>query len=285
MKPQFVAALGAGSFIAVVAPSVVRGDVIEFRIVERTGQTMATPADNVLDFAIQARVTGGGSLSSFSFDSLRLVGEPESYGQLARGIISNGDGTYATGFGTSGTVGVAGLARTFSFDAGINASLNGVINVSAGSFTNTPDQEIGIVAANAVGSPMLATPGIDVDGDGNPDTWPGNGGGGTPPNMTHASVDPTILQTYFAQGQFIDIYRFRYTVTNFTPRTLHFATLNLGGTSFNNQLTYNNGLWGAPGDSSATWTFQADDLTVAPGPGIGAALAIGAGVVGLRRRR
>ena len=56
--------------------------------------------------------------------------------------------------------------------------------------------------------------------------------------MTHASVDPTILQTYFAQGQFIDIYRFRYTVTNFTPRTLHFATLNLGGTSFNDPLSF-----------------------------------------------
>src|SRR6185369_6657623 len=150
-------------------------------------------------------------MGAFSFDSLSLVGELEAWGQLARCQIMNDDGTYFSGFAISSSVGRGGLSRTYAYDAQLDARFNGVINVSAGTFTNGPNQEIGIVAGASANAALLQTPGIDADSDGNPDAWPGNGTGNTPPQGTVVNVDPAITQAYFCRGQFIDVYRFRYT--------------------------------------------------------------------------
>jgi hypothetical protein len=264
--------------------SVTSARVVEFRLVERTGQTVVDSSDKILNFALQARVTGGGALAAFSFDSLRFVGEPESYGTLGRDVISNFDGTYAPEIASNNQVGRGGIARTYTYEAGIDVRFNGVINTSAGSFTNGPDQEIGIVAGAAVHGALLGTPGVDTDSDGNPDGWAGNGSGATPPQGVLVPLDATIAQTYFASGQFIDLYRFRYVVSNLTTRKIHIEINQLSDITFGNQLTYSNGLWGAYGNSeSSAVVFQPLDISVVPTPGCAALLA-GAGL-SLRRRR
>lgn len=254
---------------------------IEFRIVERTGQTLVTPGDNVLDFAVQVRTVTNFRIAAAGFD-MRIIGESESSGVLTRGRISNFDGTYFDGIAISNTVGLGGVARHFGYHTNLNSAFNGLINTSAATFTNGPDQEIGLVIASSIGEYLLGTPGLDADGDGNPDTWSGNGTGVTPTVSSTATVPLALRGPYFGQNMFIDLYRFRYTVTNLSPRTLDFSLRNLGGNVFQT-LTYAPGQWG-PRSSSADLFATDLQIQVIPAPAATLALALGIPVC-LRRRR
>lgn len=270
------------------AQTLPRGHV-QFRIVERTGQTAASAADNVLDFAVQM-MSPEYSVANFTFN-IRIIGEAESRGTLQRGAISEVDGTYGTSLAVTSVVTRGGLASQYAYLAGINASFNGVINQSAVSATNGPDQEIFLIAGSAIGSALLRTPGMDSDGDGNPDTWSGNGSGASPLDNTFVPLDPALAGPYFGFGQFIDVYHFRYTVSDLTARTLHLA---LGATdgSTGVNLRYDSNLWGI--NRSYTGNIQganADfsalplDIAVLPAPpaAIFAFTALGLSV-GVRRR-
>jgi hypothetical protein len=269
--------------VVVCAPTVL-SQTVEFRIVERTGQTQASSADNVLDLAVQARFNGTNSLGGFYFD-LRLPGELESRGTLQRGAVSNADGTYDPTFGVGSTIGRAGLPRQYAYFATVNPNFNGLINQSAGTFTNTADQEIGLITAFAQGPSLLGTPGVDADSDGNPDSWSGNGSGTPPPNLATAPLPAAISSAYFAHNQFIDVYRFRYTLSDFTARTLQLRVNNIVGQQFT-QFVFSSGQWGAQNSTTATTAIVSSglDITVVPAP---AALVLltGAGLAGARRRR
>jgi hypothetical protein len=219
---------------------VATAQTVEFRIVEREGQsTISSSADAELNMAVQARIVGGApgtALGNFSFDIV-MPGEPDSFGTLAKGLISNLDGTYAAAIAANASVGRGGLARQYTYFAALNAGFNGLINVSGGTFTNTPVQEIGLVTGVSAGTALLGTPGIDADSDGNPDTWPGSG--------STAPLDPAAGATYFGVGgAWIDIYHFRYTATNLTSRTLQFELRGTTSQTFLG-LLMSNGVWGA----------------------------------------
>lgn len=285
---------------------------VAFRIVERTGQGSATPngsgtgwVDPVLDIAIQAQVTGGRKLGGFSFDAV-IVGEADTRGTLAMARINNADGTYATTLAVGSTVGQFGIARQYSYLAGISPSFNGVINTSVGTFTNTPgNQEIGLIAGAATGSAVLGTPGLDVSdgdtdnanpgvGDGNPDSWNATHpwssvAGQTPPmpaNNDTGTLAAALAGPYFGAGQFIDIYRFRYTLNTslVNCRTLHFTLVGATAQTFD-QLLFNNGSWGAQNTTFGGTIFVVPlDVVCFPAPSSAALLALG-GLPAARRRR
>jgi hypothetical protein len=233
---------------------------VEFRIVERTGQTQVTPGgDVVLDFAVQAKVTAGAvgtALCGFAFDIV-MVGEPDASGLLAKGLISNPDHTYAAGFSANSAVGSGGLAAQYDSLANISAVFNGSINTSVASFTNTPgNQEIGLVTGAMLSPAILATPGMDPLGEGNPATWSGYGHGATPIFGSTAALDPAIGAGFFAEGQFVDVYRFRYTVTDFTGRQINVTLRNVAVQAFG-QFLFTNNTWGPQCN-----TLGANELTV-----------------------
>ena len=264
--------------------------VVQFRIVELDGQTwVSSAADAVLNLAVQARVLGGPALGGFDFNI--KTGDAESNGTLLRLRIQNADQTYYTGAHTpSGTGGTkVGMAFQYFYLAGIGASFNGLINLSGGNFTNNPaENEIGLIAGAATGGSMLSTPGLDPSAEGNPATWSGYGASATPPNNATAPLDPAIGAPYFAQGQFIDIYRFRYTVTNFADRNLHFSLDDVGAQVFNEWL-YNNGAWGAANTTLGAAQVESQSLSIGvgifPAPGTALLVAGAAMYVGARRRR
>jgi hypothetical protein len=239
--------LSVAAALAVCA-GVVQAQTVELRIVERTGRSAVTGAsDAELNCAVQGRVVGGpaGSiLANFTF-AIRIVGEPETSGLFARGLIDNADHTYASEVGLSSTVGRGGVASQYSYLAALNASFNGLINTTNSGYAGYPDQDIGEITGDATGSALLNTPGIDADGDGNPDTWSGNGSGAAPPNGVLVGINPGAATTYFAAGgNWIDLYRFRYTVSEFTARTLVFR-LQSATAAVGQQINYQGGLWGA----------------------------------------
>ncbi len=269
--------------VVVCAPATL-SQTVEFRIAERTGQTQATIPDNVLDLAIQARFNGVNSLGGYYFD-MRMPGEAESRGTLARGSISNADGTYDPSITTSASVGRAGLPRQYSYFATVSPNFNGLINQSAATFTNTTDQEIGLITAYVQGPPLTGTPGIDADSDGNPDTWSGNGSGMTPANLSTAAHNASASSSYFAHNQFVDVYRFRYTLTDLSPRTLQFRLQGLLAQQFT-QFVYSGGQWGAQNATTASTAIISTglDIAVVPAPPT-YGLLVFAGFVGGRRRR
>jgi hypothetical protein len=237
---------------------VAAAQTVEFRVVEREGQSaIISSADAELNMSVQARIVGGApgtALSGFFFDIL-VRDEPDSFGTLAKGLISNLDGSYATTIDISGSVGRGGLARQFTYFAGINGNFNGVINVSAGTFTNTPVQEIGLITGVTAAGALLGVPGLDVDQNGVPDTYPGSG--------NTAPLDPAIGATYFGVGgDWIDVYRFRYTVTNLTSRTLQ---LDLGASSAETftTLAVSNGVWGIPNGVTRATSVVPTTVTIA----------------------
>ncbi|HMN40938.1 MAG TPA: PEP-CTERM sorting domain-containing protein [Phycisphaerales bacterium] len=270
--------------LAALAGTVTAQSSIDYRIVERTGQTEANAVDGVLDLAIQARVNGGAALGGFGFNAV-IPGEPDANGTLQFGRITDGLGNYVNTFGVGGVVGQHGLAKQYSYLAGISSAFNGQINLSNGTFTNTPgNQEIGLITGSALGGALTGAPGFDPDGEGNPSTWSGYGVGAIPPAGATATLPAAIGATYFAQGQFIDIYRFRYTVTNFANRALVFTLEGLTSQTFNS-LAYAGGQWGI---DSATFTGQVNltplTVQVVPAPASAALLGLG-GLVAARRRR
>jgi len=277
---------------------------VEFRIVQESATTnslvTATPptpgttltsANPSGNYAVQARVTAGANgsaLAGFSFDIV-IPGEPDANGTIAKLRIMSlaGDGTYFNGAAaTNSSIGAGGMARQYSYLAGINSQFNGLVNTSGGTFTNQAgQQEIGLITGSATGSALLGTPGVDPAGEGNVGTWSGYGVGGTPASGNTASVDPAIGPVYFAQGQFIDLYRFRYTATNFTQRTLSLTLANAAAQVFN-QFVFNNGSWGpqASNVAAANVTTTPLSVPVTPAPASAALLGLG-GLVAARRRR
>lgn len=276
-------AASLSAVVVVACASVARGQTVEFRIVERTAQAQVSPVDPVLDLAVQARFNGANSLGGFYFD-MRMLAEQEARGTLEYGAISNLDGTYDPAFGVGGSVGRHGLARSYSYFATVNPNFLGMINQSAGTFTNTPDQEIGLVTAFAQGVTMLGTPGMDTNSDGNPDTWSGNGSGMIPTNLATASLDPAISAAYFAHNEFVDVYRFRYTVTDFAVRTLQFRLLNIVAQQFT-QLVYSGGQWGAQNSTTPTTAIVSSGLNIAVVPAPAIIGLLGAGMMLAARRR
>ena len=244
----------AAAFAAMSLAGLARSQTVEFRIVEREGQTsipnpvgaIAT-TDAVLNFAVQARVVGGTAsqfLGNFGFNIV-ASGEPDTNGTLAKLLICNADGTYNANSTQSAnaSIGRGGLAAIYIYLANVNPSFNGLINTSGGTFTNTPgNQEIGLVAGSPTGSALLLL--TDLDFDGNPDTYPGTG--------TTAPIDTTVASTYMgASGNFVDVYRFKYTLSNTSSnRAITFQVANANA-QIGSSLALANGIWG-PVQSNAT---------------------------------
>ena len=88
--------------IAASAPfALAQPATVEFRVVERHPTPIATvtgTGNNVLNYAVQARVTGAANtgVAGCSF-SVQLAGESESAGTLALNTINDTNGTYWTG--------------------------------------------------------------------------------------------------------------------------------------------------------------------------------------------
>lgn len=277
----------------VAAAGAAHAQSVEFRIVERRGQTTYTPAgpvsptnDNQFDYAIQARVVGGAAglaLGNFSFNIGTTNGEAETYGDLDYEAISNADGTYNTGatqYNANGTVGRGGLAAIYSYLAGINPNFNGVINTTNGTFTNNPaEQDMGLVTGSPTGGALLLL--ADTLGRGRPDT-------STSSAATTATLDPTLANTYLgANGNFVDIYHFQYIVSNVSiDRTVNFALNSVTAQVFSS-LQKSNGVWGPAAATNATATIvggPAGVHIIVPAPASAALLGLG-GLVAARRRR
>ncbi len=258
---------------------------VEFRFVERQGQTQvsvpfgATPTtDGVLNFAIQARVTGGTAtdfLGNFSFDII-ANGEADANGTLTKLLTSDAAGTYNANSNQSNnaTVGRGGLAVIYTYLAGINPNFNGLINTTGGTFTNTAgSQEIGLVTGSPTGNALLLL--TDTMGTGNPDTYSGSG--------VTAPIDPTVASTYLgAAGNFVDVYRFKYTLSSTASRVINFSLANLTA-QVGSSLQLSNGVWG-PAQANAAASSTGISIPVAPAPASAALLGLG-GLVAARRRR
>jgi hypothetical protein len=202
---------------------------VELRIVERQGQGIlywppsTTPGfDNVLCFAVQARGggrdgTGAGApagvgLCSLGFDI--VVGcERDAWGTLTRLQTSAGDGTFVLNPDqtTNNAIGLGGLSWPLTGLASVDASANGLINVSdATHVNNVAAQEVRSVRALAAGSALLKV--VDRDNDGVPDSSPLNDAGVVVPEGSVAALDRAIAETYFgADGNWSDVFRFKYT--------------------------------------------------------------------------
>ena len=90
-RPHLVAAVSLLASLGAAA----HAQTVQFRIVERTGQTIFTPTDPVLDLAVQGRIVGGSAdacIAGFAFDMV-MPGEPDAGGTLTRGLINNLDHT------------------------------------------------------------------------------------------------------------------------------------------------------------------------------------------------
>jgi len=262
---------------------------VQFEFYERTNQSVASAVDPVLEIGVRARAIGT-NLGGFNFNI--ITDDAESNGTMLRGKISTGaiPNTYSTAqwatTNTGNTVSVHGVAGSYSYLAGINPNFNGLINVSGGTFTNNPAvNEIGLVAGAATGGALTSTPFIDEDGDGIPDLAPSNGNPSGSTNNEVAPLDPRASSPYFAAGQFIDLYRFRYTVSNFAIRDVHFSLGDLGAQFFS-QLLYNNGAWGAQNTTADGSSISATGFTVhiLPTPASVALMGLGGLMVARRRR-
>ena len=266
-----------------------RATNIEFRIVERRGQTAwdgvsnSVPLnDNILNLAVQARVVGGAadeSLGDFRFDI--ITNDAESAGTLRRCRISNPDGTYvtdSTAFDNNATVGRGGLAAIYTYLAGVNGAFNGLINVSGATFTNNPAiNEIGFIGGPPCGQQLLLL--ADLDFDNNPDTYPGTG--------TTAPIDPTLANTYLgANGNFVDVYHFNYTMTAATNPFLSIS-LNVSLAQTFGFLALVNTKWGPGNPVNAMNIVTTNyDFRVTPAPASVALLGLGGlAAAGGRRRR
>lgn len=193
---------------------------VEMRIVEMSGRTKWYPfnGSSVLNYSIQARVLGGSpaiGLGDWGF-SLRLAGELEGQGALTRLRINNPDGSVYTDPPTTSFLGGAavGVAVQYRYLVGLSSTFNGVINLSWGAYTNGPDQEIlGIVGS--VRGAGLEPGGIITCV---PDPL-------DPMNNVVCSITPqpqfqqAMEARFGANANWVELYRFRYTMSNLTPRT------------------------------------------------------------------
>lgn len=219
----------------------VHAGLVEMRIVERTGQLVADAADSQLDFAVQVRVNSSAYVLSGAGFGLRLFGEAQTRGQFSFGRISRiDDHTYTPEIGGFAPGFESGVAAQYRFLVDLNSGFNGLINASGGSWTQTPDQDIGLVGARSGGARFLQTPRMDTDGDEQPDT--------AAPGATTAIIPENIRRDYFATENWIDVYRFRYRVIDLTPRALDLRVADIP-TSLDisvasGEIRFVNGLWG-----------------------------------------
>ncbi|HVU64026.1 MAG TPA: hypothetical protein VHC70_08620 [Phycisphaerales bacterium] len=259
--------------------------VIQLRLVERTGQSTVTSADTLLNFAVQGRVDAPDAavgIGGFAF-SIIIDGEAQNWGTLARDRISNPDGTYYPGVLGPGSGYGNGIAAQYAYLAGISSIFNGLINSSGGGWTQTPSQDIGLISGLSAGRYFLGTPGVDTDGDGVPDTASGES----------AKLPPSVMTEYFgAKGTWIDLYRFRYTVTDLTPRELdfHIATTSTDADPVGFYFTEAQETSGNWGTINTQIAIRPEDITglevqVVPASGPGAPLLVALGWGARRRRR
>jgi len=272
---------------------------VEFRIVERQSQvTIPNPPvagqalnDNQLNYAVQGRVTGAtgnAGIGNFSFDIV-ASGEPDASGSLFFLATSMSNGTYDpnTTQSTSSSNGPTGMAAQYRYLVGINPNFGGLVNTSGGTFTNTAaNQEIGLVTGSNTGAALLQqtdfTGGgpFGTDPDGNPDTYSGSG--------TTAPLDQTYANTYLgANGNFVDLFRFKYLVTNTTTTRNIVFTLANATAQLTTGFQLSSGIWGpvtgTPGSVTVT-PASAVHVVGVPAPASVALLGLG-GLVATRRRR
>ncbi|MBY0310501.1 MAG: PEP-CTERM sorting domain-containing protein [Phycisphaerales bacterium] len=278
--------LSACALAAAAGSALAQGGTVEFRIVELNNQTIvsspALPAPNndaVLNFAVQARVTqvAGRGIGDWSFN-IRIAGEAESAanGTLARLRTSQSDGTYFTGApSTSATGGgLLGVASAYRYLVGLNSNFNGLINGNGGTFTNGPDQEIGLVAGTARGA-GLSNAGLVIDDPNNPGT-----------NIAAPEPDfTTALNAFFgSNGNWIDLYRFRYTVASFAQRTLDFRIEAATAATFSSLVPAGADFSGNTTGGAAQTSVAGVSIPVVPAPASVALVGLG-GLALARRRR
>jgi hypothetical protein len=274
----------------VAAAGAANAQSVEFRIRERQNQTQwnlgqptAAPLnDGILNYTVQGRVVGGSAgsfLGNFSFDVV-ASGEADANGLVQKAAISNADGSYNTSasqYNANATVGRGGLSAVYSYLAGISPNFNGLINLSGGTFTNTAgSQEIGLVTGSPSGSALLLL--ADTGGTGNPDTYSGSG--------TTAPVDGTLANSFLgANGNWVSLYNFNYTVSNTTTdRFITFSLANVAA-QIGTGLQLSNGVWGpVQANATATSGTNAVNIIAIPAPASAALLGLG-GLVATRRRR
>lgn len=277
--------LSACALAAAAGSALAQGGNVEFRLRELNNQTMvnlsaAAPNNNaVLDFAVEARVTGvaGRGLGDWSFN-IAIPGEADgaANGAFARLRTSNADGSYFTGAPSTSTTGAGtlGVASAYRFLVGLNGNFNGLINTSGGTFTNGPDQEIGLVAGSARGG-GLGNTGIIVDND-------GDGVFDAPaaePDFT------TALDTWFGgNGNWVTLYRFRYTVANLSNRILNFRIEAATAATFANLVPAGSDFSGNTTGGTAQVSTAGLDIPVVPAPASVALVGLG-GLALARRRR
>lgn len=204
------------SAIALIGGGQALAQVVHVRIVEAKALTAVTSTNPVLDLAVQAKVDGGAGLGAFGF-SLVIPGEGDDKGTWGwdRIMSTGGLGTYYTGSPQSmqrANVDQAGVARQYGFLTGVSELFNGVPNAAVSQYQNTAtNQELFAIHGAAMGQQLLTTPGVDDAQNGWPSTWTG----GVPANGAVAPLDAAVGASYFASGQFVDLFRCRFTVSGF----------------------------------------------------------------------
>lgn len=270
------------SLCALLVSASMSAAAVEIRVREMTGQSVASPSDPTLNFTVEARVVGEANrgLGDVSFD-VRFSGEAESAGTFSRLRISEADGSYYQGAPTTSTTGAGfvGWARQYRYLVNLNSVYNGSINQSIGPFTNTPDQELGYLLGTARGTEFLAPTGIIVESQTNPSGYEAASG----------AARIASLNTWFgANGNWIELYRFRYTVLNFSQRALDmrlntglvasvFSELVQGGSGGSDWSVFTLG-------GSRIPTVTTPTLSVIPSPALSGAMCL-AGLAGMIRRR
>jgi len=290
--------------MALVAAAGAANAQVEFRIIERNGQSVIpnpptansanSTTDSRLNYAVQARVNGGPAgavLANFAF-TLRATGELDAYGAPPSGgpfllATSLTNGTYDPNANqsTSQANGTTGMAAQYRYLIGVNPSFAGLVNTSGGTFTNTPNnQEIGLITGANIGSALLQQTDFGGGGptgddpDGNPDSYTGSG--------TTAPIPAAYANTYLGgNGNWIDIYRFTYITSNATlTRDIVWSLADLQA-QYGTQFVLSNGVWGTD-TINATVTQAPNTVHVVgiPAPASAALLGLG-GLVASRRRR
>jgi hypothetical protein len=267
------------SVLALVALAGTAAGQVEFRIVTRTAGAAnqiaasqanpVTSAQNFVPFAVQARVIGNRSLGNFNFDI--ILSDLEAQGTLGRLGTTDSVGAYAANPTNAAGIagGRAGLPNQYYFLAGINPNFNGLINQSAGTFVNSPLNEIGLVTGSPTGDGIVAL--TDLDFDGAPDSGSG---------PLDAAVSDGFLGS---NGNWVDVFRFRYTVTDFTARDVSVTLRGATAQTFTN-LGLAQGQWGPASPADASVASQGLIFSVIPAPASAALLGLG-GLVAARRRR
>jgi hypothetical protein len=130
-----------------------------------------------------------------------------------------------------------------------------LLNASGGAHVNNVSaQDIGAIRGVAQGT-WLVKP---LDGDGNtvPDTSPQNAMGAAAPDGSTAVLGSTAAQQFFgADGTWIDVYRFRHTISNLSCRAISWTVEPTESPTLFSQMVKANGEWTASA-TTATWLVQ-----------------------------